>query len=365
MRLGSWAGRMLLLVGALLGAAPCVAEEAPFYAGKTIRILVGYAPGGSADADPRVMTRNIGPLVSGPGNAFDAYARLLAQFYGRHIPGAPTVIVQNMPGAGGLRATSFLAKDAARDGLTLAIPAPANVTEPLLNPGAVSYDLRQFGWIGSMNREVGTCAFWNPEVRTLDDLRRRRTILGGTGPAASSTLEARALSRLLGFNFQIVLGYPTLQEIRDPAERGEVDGFCGLLASAMGPSARADLAAGKFRILLQTGLQAHREIGDLVPMAIDLAPSPQARDILRLTFGPWEFGKAIAAPPDIPADRLATLRAAFAATMQDAEFLDAASRGSLEINPMDDREISALIASLYDLPADTLAQARRVLAPPE
>ncbi len=351
-----------LVLCAMCVAGPAAAQE-PFYAGKTIRIIVGYETGGTADADPRVMARHVGPLVPGPGNAFDAYARLLAQHFGRFIPGAPSVIVQNLPGAGGLRATSYLAQAAPRDGLTLVMPAPANVTEPLLNPAAAQYDSRLFGWIGSMNREVGTCAFWNPAIQTLDDLKTRKTILGGTGPAASSTLEARALARLLGLKFDIVLGYPNLLDIRHPAERGEVDGFCGLLVSSLGPSARVDMAAGKFRILLQTGLQTHRELDGLVPTAIDLAPDQQARDILALTFGPWEFGKALAAPPGTPADRLETLRNAFKAAVDDSEFLTAAARGGIEINPVDDREISQLIGSFYALPAATIERARSILAP--
>jgi hypothetical protein len=220
-----------------------------------------------------------------------------------------------------------------------------------------------FGWIGSLNREVGTCAFWNPAIQTLDDLRTRKTILGGTGPAASSTLEARALARLLGFKFDIVLGYPNLLDIRHPAERGEVDGFCGLLVSSLGPSARADLAAGKFRILLQTGLHSHREFDSVIPTAIDLAPDAQARDILALTFGPLEFGKALAAPPGTPADRLETLRGAFKAVVDDSEFLTAAARAGIEINPVDDREISQIIGSFYALPAAAIERARSILAP--
>jgi hypothetical protein len=220
-----------------------------------------------------------------------------------------------------------------------------------------------FGWIGSMNREVGTCAFWSPEIQTLDDLRTRKTILGGTGPAASSTLEARALARLLGLKFNIVLGYPNLLDIRHPAERGEVDGFCGLLVSSLGPSARADMATGKFRILLQTGLHTHRELDGVVPLAIDLAPDQQARDILALTFGPWEFGKALAAPPGTPADRLVILRSAFKAVVDDSEFLTAAARGGIEINAVDDQEITQLIDTFYALPAATLERARSILAP--
>src|SRR4051812_37218347 len=196
---GTRAHRMIRAMVAALcvifGAAQSQAQEStPYYAGKTVTIIVGYAPGGTADADPRVISRHVGPLVPGPGNAFDAYARLLAQHFGKHIPGSPSVIVQNMPGAGGLRAMSHLATEARKDGLTLVMPSPSNVTEPLLNPSAARYDSRRFGWIGSMNREVGACAFWNPAIQSLDDLRTRRTILGGTGPSASSTLEARVLS---------------------------------------------------------------------------------------------------------------------------------------------------------------------------
>ncbi|MEY3552466.1 MAG: hypothetical protein RL735_814, partial [Pseudomonadota bacterium] len=153
-----------ILVCSAFGSARSAPEqEAAFFKGRTLRIVVGYAAGGSSDSDPRVGPRRVGTLVAGPGNGFDLYARLLALYFGRHLPGHPSVIVQNLPGAGGLRATMEVVKNAPADGLTLLMPAPQNVIEPLFDPIGAHYDPRDLGWIGSMNRETTTCAFWNPQ----------------------------------------------------------------------------------------------------------------------------------------------------------------------------------------------------------
>ncbi|MDB5596197.1 MAG: tripartite tricarboxylate transporter family receptor [Hyphomicrobiales bacterium] len=323
---------------------------ASFYAGRTIRILVGYAPGGSADGDPRVLPRSAGPLVAGAGNAFEIYAQLLARHLGRHIAGAPSVIVQNMPGAGGLTLMTYMARGAAPDGLTLALFNPTNSIEPLLNPVLATFDARTFGWLGSMNREAGTCAFWADKVQNLDDLKHQEVVLGGTGPMASSTRDALVLKALLGLNFRLILGYPSLLDIRHPAERGEVDGFCGLLVSSLNPSAREDLRNGKFRIVLQTGLEAHPSLPASIPDVFDLAVDDEARQILRLVFAPWSFGKPVAAPPGTPPERLAVLRTAFAATLADPAFLGDAAAAGIEISAMGPDDLSGVLATLYATP---------------
>jgi tripartite-type tricarboxylate transporter receptor subunit TctC len=352
----------------LLCAAPGLARsesvtEADFFKTRTLRIVVGYAAGGSSDGDPRVPARRVGHFTVGQGNGFDLYARLLALHLGRHLPGHPNVIVQNLPGAGGLRATMDVVKNAPADGLTLLMPSPQNVVEPLFDPLAAPYDPRSLGWIGSMNREVTTCAFWNPQIQSIDDLRQRRAFLGGTGPLASGAQETRAIEAVLGAQFHIVLGYPYLMDIRYPAERGEVDGFCGLLISSIGPGPRSDLAAGKFRLLLQTGLKPHREVGDLLPLLSGFAKDEASRDMLLLAFAPWEFGKPLAAPPRTPASRLTTLRQAFRAAIEDPDLLRSASVAGLEINPVGFAEIETLIARLHTIAPSSIEHARQIMRP--
>lgn len=345
-------------------AVPCAKAQdrnADFFAGKTIRILVGYASGSTADADPRAPARASGLIFAGPGNGFETYARLLARHLGRFIPGSPQVVVQNMPGLGGLRAASYLASEAQADGLTLALLNPVNATAPLLWPASASFDARRFSWIGSLNREVGTCAFWTAGIDRVEDLRKRQVLVGSTGPQAQATIEALALQDLLGFDFRFIMGYPSLADIRQPAEGGEVDGFCGYLVSTMNEGARRDLAEGKFRIVMQTGLEPHPLLPPDIPNIFDLAPNEDTRQVMKLVFGPSAFGKPLAAPPGVPADRLAVLRDALKATLADSSFLGEAARGGLEINAVSAETIESLLAELYAMPPSALERTRAIV----
>ncbi|MDB5649487.1 MAG: tripartite tricarboxylate transporter family receptor, partial [Hyphomicrobiales bacterium] len=214
---------------------------------------------------------------------------------------------------------------------------------------------------GSMNCEVGTCAFWNDKIESLDDLREREAILGGTGPTASSTRDALVLQSLLGLKFRIILGYPSLLDVRRPAEQGEVDGFCGLLVSSLNAGAWEDLREGKFRIVLQTGLFKHPDLPDNIPNVFDLVEDPEGQRILRLVFAPWAFGKPVAAPPGIPGDRLHELQAAFAETLADSAFQQDAASAGVEINPMSPEDLSALLGSLYTTPRNLIERTRGIL----
>jgi tripartite-type tricarboxylate transporter receptor subunit TctC len=279
----------------------------------------------------------------------------------RHIPGAPTMIVQNMPGAGGLTMTSNLANVAAPDGLTLGMLNPVNTTEPLLNPEAAKFDATKFNWLGSMNKEVGTCAFWGDKIKTLDDLKTKSAVIGGTGPAAGSTLDAKALQSILGYNFRMVLGYPGLLEVRLAAEKGEVDGYCGFLVSSIKVDVWQQFKAGGFRVLLQTGLEKHPDLPDSIPNVFDLAPDAESRQIMQLIFAPWAFGRPVMAPPGVPADRLAVLREAFKKTLEAPEFLEEARRTNLEIQSVGPEEISKLIAAIYATPRPLVERTRKIL----
>lgn len=315
-------------------------DKAPgFFAGKTIRVLVGYPP----------------------GSTFDTYARILIRHMPRHVPGAPTMIVQNMPGAGGLTMTSNLAHIAAPDGLTLGLLNPVNTTEPLLNPEAAKFDATKFNWLGSMNKEVGTCAFWGDKIKTLDDLKTKEAVIGGTGPAAGSTLDAKALQSIFGYKFRMVLGYPGLLEVRLAAEKGEVDGYCGFLVSSIKVDVWEQFKAGRFRVLVQTGVEKHPDLPQDIPNVFDLAPDAESRQIMQLVFSPWAFGRPVMAPPGVPADRLAILREAFRATLADATFLEEARRTNLEIQSVGPEEITRLVAAIYSTPKSLVERTRKIL----
>jgi tripartite-type tricarboxylate transporter receptor subunit TctC len=326
-----------------LALAPITAlaqdSAAAFYSGKTIRVIVGYPP----------------------GSTFDTYARILVRHMPRNMAGQPTMIVQNMPGAGGLTSTNHVANAATPDGLTIAMLNPVNTTEPLLQPDVAKFDPQKFNWIGSMNQEVGTCAFWGNKARNVADLKAREIVLGGTGPAAGSTLDAKTLQSLLGFNFRMVLGYPGLLEVRLAAEKAEVDGFCGLLVSSLKVDVWDQFKAGQFRVLLQTGVQKHPDLPADIPNVFDLAPDEESRQIMRLVFAPWAFGRPLMAPANVPADRLAALRAAFRATLDDAGFKEEARKTNLEVQPLPPEEITKLVAAIYATPKPVVERTRKIL----
>ena len=326
-----------------LALAPITAlaqdSAAAFYSGKTIRVIVGYPP----------------------GSTLDTYARILVRHMPRNMAGQPTMIVQNMPGAGGLTSTNHVANAATPDGLTIAMLNPVNTTEPLLQPDVAKFDPQKFNWIGSMNQEVGTCAFWGNKARNVADLKAREIVLGGTGPAAGSTLDAKTLQSLLGFNFRMVLGYPGLLEVRLAAEKAEVDGFCGLLVSSLKVDVWDQFKAGQFRVLLQTGVQKHPDLPADIPNVFDLAPDEEARQIMRLVFAPWAFGRPLMAPANVPADRLAALRAAFRATLDDAGFKEEARKTNLEVQPLPPEEITKLVAAIYATPKPVVERTRKIL----
>jgi tripartite-type tricarboxylate transporter receptor subunit TctC len=335
---GKIASIVSLAVGLTLSAG-AAAQETPekFFAGKTLRLVVGYPP----------------------ASTFDTYARALARFMPQHIPGKPNLIVQNMPGAGSLTATAHIFNVAPRDGTVFAMINPVNTTEPLVDPERARFDPRKFNWIGSMNQEISTCGFWS-KVANLDDLRSKELVLGATGPSSGSTVDAKTLERVLGLKIKLVTGYPGLTEVRLAAERGEVDGHCGFLVSAIKTEAWEDFQKGKVKLPVQMAVEKHPELGS-IPNVFDLVSSEADRNLLKLVFGPWSFGRPVVAPPEVPQDRLAALRTAFDATMRDPRFLEEAKKINLEVQPIPAARIDQLVADLYNTPETVIAQARQIL----
>jgi tripartite-type tricarboxylate transporter receptor subunit TctC len=338
LRIRSFFAMSLLAALTLPGHGLAQESAEKFYSGKTIRLVVGYPP----------------------ASTFDTYARTVARYMPQHIPGAPTLIVQNMPGAGSLTATGFMANVAPRDGTVIAMINPVNVTEPLLDPERAKFDPRKFGWIGSVNREISTCAFWTNKIASIDDLRAKEAVLGSTGPSSGSTIDAKTLERIFGFKLKLVTGYPGLTEVRLAAERGEVDGHCGLLVSAIKTDVWDDFQKGKIKVPLQMAVEKHPEL-PTIPNVFDLVTSEADRNLLKLVFGPWSFGRPLVAPPEIPEDRLKALRAAFDATLRDAKFQEEAKRINLEVQPVAADRIEQLVADLYKTPQPVIEQARQVL----
>ncbi len=330
----------LAIVTLCAAPAPGMAQDdvAKFYKGRTVSAVVGYAP----------------------GSTFELYLRVLSRHIGKQIPGNPTVVVQHMPGAGSLKATNHLASLAAKDGSVFGMPNPVNTIEPLIDPKNSRFDPRSFVWLGSLNSEISTCAFWAKDLRTLDDLKKREVVVGSTGPASGSTIDARVLSALIGIKFKVVPGYPTLNDIRLAAERGETDGFCGLLVSALKTDYWEAYKTGRMAVPIQMGLAKHKEFPN-IPNAYELVTKEEDRHLFQLIFGPWSYGRPLFAPPGTAAERVTALRAAVMATLKDAAYVAETKKLNMEIQPTDPDTIAKLVDGILNTPAPVVERARQIL----
>ncbi len=331
----------MFAVAALFAATvPALAQSdaEKFYRGRTVQAIVGY----------------------GPGSTFELYLRMLTRHLGKHIPGNPNIVVQHMPGAGSLKATNYLAGVAPKDGSVFGMPNPVNTIEPLIDPKNSRFDPRSFVWLGSLNTEISTCAFWAKDIRSFDDLKKREVVLGSTGPASGSTIDARVLATLTGLKFKVVTGYGNLSDIRLAAERGETDGFCGLLVSALKTDYWEHYKSGRMAVPVQMGLTKHAEFPN-IPNAFELVKSEADRQLFRLIFGPWSYGRPLFAPPGTDPARVAVLRAAVAATMKDPAYLAETKKLNMEIQPSTPEAVAKLVDQILQTPAPVVERARQVL----
>jgi len=330
----------LLLLGALLAAAPAQAESvADFYRGRTIQLLIAYSAGGN----------------------YDLNARMLARHISRHIPGNPTVVPQNYVGAAGLRLANFLYNVAPKDGTVIGMVGRGTPMEPVLGNTAAQYDARRYTWLGSVSDEVSLCVTWHTsKVRTFDDMLTTPFVVGGQGSASDNDMFAYMLRSLFGARVRVVPGYPGGNDINLAMERGEVDGRCGWSWGSVKVT-RADwLKSRKINLLLQIALQRAPDLPD-IPLVMDHAKNDRDRKIMRLMFSRQQMAWPFAAPPDLPKDRAAALRAAFDATMKDADYLAEADKRRLEVNPTGGEAIRHLIDELYASSPDVIAATKAAI----
>jgi tripartite-type tricarboxylate transporter receptor subunit TctC len=306
-----------------------------FYRNRSISLVIGYSVGGG----------------------YDLYARTLARHMGKHIPGQPKLVPQNMEGAGGLRAANFLYGVAPKDGTTLGTFARGLATEPLL--GNAKYDGTRFTWLGSITNDISLCASWyTSPVKTWSDLLSKPLTLGGSAVGADTDVFALVLRNVFGAKINLVSGYPGGNEINLAMERAEVEGRCGWSWSSIKNQKAAWLQEKKINLLVQFALEKVADLPD-VPLVVDLANTIEQRQILRLILARQVMARPFLAPPDVPEDRKQALRRAFDATMKDADFLAEAAKADLEVNPIDGVKIDELLADLYQTPTDIVAKARR------
>jgi tripartite-type tricarboxylate transporter receptor subunit TctC len=308
-----------------------------FFAGKNLSLIVGFPPGGG----------------------YDTYIRVLARHYGRFVPGHPSMIPSNMPGAGSLVSANYLAEKAPRDGTVLAMFAASAAMEPLLGNKAAMFDPAKFGWIGSMSQQVTYCGVWQKPgaAKSFDDMLSRETIFGGGSAAAITFQHPNVLKNVLGAKVRLIPGYPGSRELNLAMHRGEIDGVCAMDASSIRSQFADDVRSGQLRLVIQMGNKASRDFGD-VPSVFDYPKTGEQRAVLEVLFKQLLLGRPLAAPPGIPADRLQALRTAFEATMADADFRADAERAGLEIDPASAGEVEDLLKRYAAYPPEIFRKAQ-------
>jgi tripartite-type tricarboxylate transporter receptor subunit TctC len=300
-------------------------EVADFYGGREVRLLIGYSAGGG----------------------YDTYARLLARHIGRHIPGNPSVVPQNMPGAASLRLANYLFNIAPKDGSVIGIVARGMAMEPLLSARGTRFEARELSWLGSLNNEVSVCASWHSsDIKTMQDLMTRELIVGGIGSASGTDVFPLVVRNLLGAKIRLITGYPGGNDILLAMERGEVDGRCGWSWSTVQATRPDWIDEGRLNMLVQFALEKHPELPD-VPLVTEFADTEDERMALELIFARQVMGRPFLAPPGIPPARLDALRRAFDATADDPAFRLEAERMQLELNPVSGEEVDALLERVY------------------
>jgi tripartite-type tricarboxylate transporter receptor subunit TctC len=323
--------RLVGLLGAILVASTTAqADESveSFYSRTPITLIVSTAAGGGVDA----------------------YSRLLGRHLGRHVPGNPRIIVQNMPGAAGLKAAHHLFNVAAKDGSVIGHVQRGVLIEPLFGKSEINFDATKVSWIGSLNTEwaIGI-AGGKSGLTSLDEALRREFPVAAEGPTASDYIYTSVLNSVLGTRFKIVSGYSGKPEELLAIERGEVAGLMGWAASSAQALVQQKIDAGELKVI--ASFAPERRPGyEKVPTVYEYAKSEEDRQVLDFMFGPQVLGRPHFAPPGVPADRLEALRRAFDATMKDEAFLADARKSGMDLDPFSGEEIEKRIRALYATP---------------
>jgi tripartite-type tricarboxylate transporter receptor subunit TctC len=310
-----------------------------FYKGKTVNLMIGYSVGGG----------------------YDLYGRLLARHLGKHIPGHPSVVPQNMTGAGSLRAAQFIYSVAPKDGTAIATFGRTIPTTPLLTPASAQFDGTKFTWLGSITNEVSACVTSRNAAKTWDELLQKEVTVGGEGPGADPDVYTLLYNNVFGTKMKLVTGYHGTNDMTLAMERGEIDGVCGLSWSTLKTRHLQAMKDKQINVIIQAALKKQPELAD-VPLAIDLTKDKEKLQILKLFLASQEMARPFAAPPGLPADRKAALVTAFADTMKDPEFLAEAQKLNMDVNPMGPKEIDDILVELYKTPKDVLEKAAQAIS---
>ena len=326
------------LLGAALAAAPACAQSdvAEFYRGKTINVGVGATPGGGYDLDARVLSRHLG----------------------KHIPGNPNVVVQNVPGARGLTHVNRLYASARRDGTMMGVVQRGLLTAPWLNPQGVQFDVMKFNWLFSTAAEPGVAIMWHTSgVRTAKDVQTREAVIGGAGDSA---IIPQVYNFTAGTKFRIVSGYPGTADVVLAMERGEVQGIGYYSWSNIAAKNPEWMSEKKISVLFQTGDQRHPDLPQ-VPLISELATSSEMRQVQDLWLAPLETARPYAMPPEVPQARLDAVRKAFFEMLKDPEFREDARKTGMLVDPRSHEQIEAILKRVSTSPQSVIDLARKAV----
>jgi tripartite-type tricarboxylate transporter receptor subunit TctC len=334
------AGCASLFSGAVATSAAHAQTSEGFYKGKVVTIGIGGTAGGGID---------IG-------------ARMMARFWGKYLPGNPTVTPQLMPGAGGVRLVEHLYAVAPKDGTYVGAFATGPIIEPLISTREVKYKISDFTAVGALEKDVSFCTTWHSSpIKTIEDAKQREVTVAGTGAASSTDILPLALNATLGTKFRLISGYVGTQETIMAIERGETDGRCGWGWSSLKSSKPDWVRDKKLNFLIQLGLEKHPEAQD-VPLALDLIPTQEGKQMMRVLVAPQNITRPYLAPPGLPAERVRELRDGFIAALKDpvlvAEFTKVMGE---EPSPTNGADMQKILEDMYSTPPDVVAKLKAIL----
>jgi tripartite-type tricarboxylate transporter receptor subunit TctC len=314
-----------------------------FYRGKTIKMYVGTGPGGGA--------------VSG-------YPMALAQVIRKYIPGNPTLVVSHMPGAGGIKAATYIEQVAPQDGTAWGFITRGFMLAPLLKLPQADFQPANFNWIGSPAKTVSMGLVWNAHtpVRTIQDATQQEVVVGATSIAQDTGIYPRALNHIAGTKFKIVTGYAGLGAVDIALQRGEVQGKVGSTWGSLNSGSSGHWVKDKIvTVLVQLGVKKSPDIPADVPLGLDLARTPEDRQVLEVLCAPGATGYPSFMGPGVPKERVEAIRAAYILAMKDPEFAELLRKQNLDLDPIDADELTTIVRDIYAMPQAAVARARDLL----
>ena len=298
------------------------------------------------------------------GGGYDTLARAIARQLGKHIPGHPTIVVRNMPGAGGIIATNYLYSVAPHDGSVLGLIQSDPPLEPLFGSKQAQFDPLKFNWLGTPSVETAMVLVWHTvPVNSVNDLRKRVTEMGASGANSTPAFYAKLLNATLGTKMKVIPAYPGQNDAFLAMERGELDGYPSVFYSALTSTRQRWLADKKARAIVQYGPEKLAALSD-VPFGPDLVTDPQDKQLMQVAVTPLALGRPLLMPPGVPADRVATMRQALMATFADPAFLEDAKKIGLQVNsPREGDQLVQVIERAYRAPPQIIERLRKLNEP--